>query len=419
MKLHVKGLVAKPTAAGIRYYWQPNAIERRAKWNGFPCGPDLSVAVKMAEERNAEIVRWRDGGARPRAVRAYTAPRTFGMLIDRYLRERLPKLAANTQRVNRSALRRLDQWAGNQPLAFITRQRVRVLITAMLDPRVGIGHSPAFKTVKMGRELWSWGETQELVPTGINPFVRQDITAPPPRDQIWEPEDFPLAQEAAQLLGLDGIALAILLAADIGQRESDLLALTSGRWQELRGIDADDASVLANRDGPDAGKVMGFNVRQNKTREWVGVPVVGETRRAVESAIARNADRRATGVAVVNIITNSRTGLPYQQRQFIRDFAAVLAKMRELAAQRDAEQARRLATIQFRDLRRTCAVRLGELGLEDQLIAGVTGHKLESIKKILEVYMPRTTKMAARAMVAKVLRAREIEPEPENFGIQT
>jgi hypothetical protein len=39
-------------------------------------------------------------------------------------------------------------------------------------------------------------------------------------------------------------------------------------------------------------------------------------------------------------------------------------------------------------------------------IAAITRHKLETVKKILEVYMPRTTKMAARAIVARIGQAK-------------
>ena len=50
------------------------------------------------------------------------------------------------------------------------------------------------------------------------------------------------------------------------------------------------------------------------------------------------------------------------------------------------------------DLRRTAVVFHGELGLADHRIAAITGHQLDTVKKILETYMPRTTATAARAI---------------------
>ena len=81
----------------------------------------------------------------------------------------------------------------------------------------------------------------------------------------------------------------------------------------------------------------------------------------------------------------------------MRDAAIARAKK-----QGDQARATRLDTLQFRDLRRTCVVTLGELGLDDAGISAITGHTLATIKKILEVYMPRTEAMAARAIVARI-----------------
>jgi len=393
MKLSVKGLRAKPCASGIRFFWEPNAAERRAKWTPLPLGTDLAAAVKAAEARNAEIEQWRMGGARPRAVSRFTAPRTFGSIIARYRAEELPRKAKSTQRVNKVALDRLDEWAGDKPTIYITRARVRVLRDALVK---NLKPDPAFKTLKIGREVCAWAKRQELM--ADNPFVEFGLPAPPPRYQIWEAEAIDAFDAAAHALGRPAIAFAMHLAECIGQREGDLLKLTSSQWREVLGLDRETAAALTHADGPDAGQVMGFYIRQGKTNRWVGVPVAGDMRRRVEAVIATNAERakRPGAVAVANLITNDRTGLPYLERHFIRDFAAVRAHAISMAEQAgQTELAKTLATLQFRDLRRTCVVRLGELGLEDPLIAAITGHKLETIKKILEIYMPRTTKMAA------------------------
>jgi hypothetical protein len=405
MKLAVKGLVAKQTAGGVRFYWEPSPAERKAKWKGLALGQDLAAAVKAADARNAEVEEWKQGGARPRAVSRYTAPRTFGAIIRRYRAEHLPNLGATTQKVNKVALDRLEHWAGDKPVTFITRQRVRVLRDGMLQT---IGHYPAFKTLKMGRELCAWARRMELI--ADNPFLEFGLAEPPPRQDMWEPEDIALAERAAADLDLCGIGFAVALAAEIGQREGDLLRLGEAQWRELRGLDRADYDRLAAPDGPDAGKAMGVYVRQGKTSRWVGVPVTGDTRRRIEATIAANAERRKKegAVAVTALVLNSRTNLPYSQRHFIRDFAAV--RDRAIALASDSEQVDRLGRLQFRDLRRTCVVRLGELGLEDQMISAITGHKLETIKKILEIYMPRTTKMAARAIVARLADAREAAP---------
>lgn len=48
--------------------------------------------------------------------------------------------------------------------------------------------------------------------------------------------------------------------------------------------------------------------------------------------------------------------------------------------------------VQFRDLRRTLVVWLGRIdGLDDSAIAGITGHSIDRVKRILETYGPRDT----------------------------
>ncbi|MFX8075148.1 hypothetical protein ABTK71_19700, partial [Acinetobacter baumannii] len=87
------------------------------------------------------------------------------------------------------------------------------------------------------------------------------------------------------------------------------------------------------------------------------------------------------------------------QTRFQRDFAEV----REWAVatalgEGDDELATEIEGIQYRDLRRTCVVYLGELGLDAHLIAAITGHDLDETQRILKTYMPRTTGRAARAI---------------------
>jgi integrase len=54
--------------------------------------------------------------------------------------------------------------------------------------------------------------------------------------------------------------------------------------------------------------------------------------------------------------------------------------------------------LQFRDLRRTAAVRLAEAGCSVPEIAAITGHELTRTVQILETYCPRNTAMARNAI---------------------
>lgn len=59
-----------------------------------------------------------------------------------------------------------------------------------------------------------------------------------------------------------------------------------------------------------------------------------------------------------------------------------------------------LEHLQIRDLRRTAMVRMAEAGAEITDIAAVSGHTIAATVQILETYIPRTRRMAERAILA-------------------
>ena len=224
-----------------------------------------------------------------------------------------------------------------------------------------IGHHAAFAVLAKGRELFTWLVDQEIAPA--NPFLRFGLGKPPPRQVFWEDPHFTAISASADKLKLPSIALAIDIAAYIGQREADILKLASSRWQAIPAekfrFNMEIYQQLKSDKGPNAGEVMGIYVRQGKTKRWIGVPIEGDMRRRIEASIEQNGKRK---VATTGLIICERTGLPWEQDHFIHKFAEI------------------------------------------------TGHKLGTIKTILETYMPRTEAMAGRAVVAR-LPVREANSE--------
>jgi hypothetical protein len=384
-KITIHGLRAKPNGAGTRYYWEPSATLKKAGWKSLALGADEGAAIRAAQARNQEVAAWRDNdGPTPRQIRRFAARATVAALINRYRAERLPSLGANTQKTYGSALNRIEKWAGDTPAASITRKNVRDLRDAMMAPKSKVGHHAAHTTLKMVRTLFEWGKKQELV--DVNPAIDFDLATPAPRHQIWDDDDIAAFGDAAFELGYPSMAYAVELAAWIGQREADLIKLTERQWKEMPPLEEHLRAPLA---GPD-GRVMAIELRQAKTSRWIAVPIAGELRLATEAAIATN---HARAIGALHLLTNDQTGLPWQQRNFIR----VFAEIKDRAVDQGHAQ---LADLQFRDLRRTCVVRLGRRGLNDAQISAISGHQLETTKRILETYMPRDHAMAASAIIA-------------------
>lgn len=434
MKVKVKGLVVRKG----RYYWEPNRLERAAGWKPLGFARDLDAAIKGANARNAEIEDWRAGGARPREVRRFAARATVDHLIERFTAERLPKLAASTQALYAYNLRKISEWAGPEAVTSITPRRIRALRDAMMKPvpcgecqpcrgkrpceAPRVRHTMAFNLLSQLRALLKFAVELELITT--NPAAAHGLGKPPPRDQIWSPEAREaLLAEAAKPIAIDmgtwtdmapaetSIGLALQLGFALGQREADLLHMTIGQYVEIapHKMDPEVHAALAAL-APD-GTVRGIRIRQRKTRRWIEVPIIGDVRAAVEANVAR---ARAAGLTT--ILFDDRTARPFTdvnergranglgrfQRRFaqLRDLAIATARKAG-----NAELATELAELEFRDLRRTAVVYLGELGLPDHLISAITGHDLDETKRILEVYMPRTTGMAARAIALSHARA--------------
>lgn len=421
-KIDIPGLRPKRTAAGIRYYWEPSATMKKAGWKPMPLGADPLEAHNKAEARNKEVAAWREGGARPREVKAYVTRATVDGLIQAYKDAGYPRLkqggrgaadrfvAESTRYEYDSKFRVISAWAGSEPVLAITRKNVETLRDGLMEPdkKGRIRHNVAHGTLRVLRTLLKFGVKKGLIEK--NPAESFDLAAPPPREQVASIEAREALLEVADAAGEPNFGLAMLLGWKIAQREGDLLKTLQTQYAEIPPykMDAEVYAALSAM-APD-GRVMGIRVRQGKTKVWIEVPVVNDERDRIERAIAG-----ARELGLTTILYDERDKVTWtsgetwerkkRQMYFQRRFADHRENAAVIATQRlQIDLADELRNLQFRDFRRTCVVVLGELGLADQLIAAITGHSLDETKRILEIYMPRTTGMAARAIMLSAER---------------
>lgn len=421
-QIRIPCLVDRTNKAGVTsWYWQPSAALARAGWKAVPLGKSQSAAIEAAQKRNEEVEAWRSGGAHPREVKKREKAGTFGALLQAYEKNVIDgkdpatgkrRIAASTARTYRTSLRRLRAWAGDFPMAYITKARVKTLRTALLHPVNGVGHHAAHQCLKLGRQVFAYAESEDMIAPGSNPFLNFGLAAPDPRDVIWSPDAREAMILAAYECGKPSMALAIMLGFATGQREADLIDLTMRNYVPIPAhkMQPEDYATLAAL-APD-GIPRGLRVRQRKTRAWVEIVVVGAVRWTLEANIADAIARSTTMVLLDDARHDPAPGAAAAtyadkagQTRFQRDFAEV-REWAAVFAQGDGldELAEEIAGLQFRDLRRTCVVYLGELGLDAHLIAGVTGHDIDETQRILKTYMPRTTGRAARAIALATVR---------------
>lgn len=410
-KVSIPFLVVKRTKSGkVNCFWQPSKTLRDAGFKSIALGSDEAAAITAAQNINRDVEQWRQGGELP-AIDTRRQQGTLGAAIADYRRNVVNgldhrgrrRIALSTAKTYETGLKRLEAWAGDKPLQYVTPARVRKLRDGMLAS--GVGEHAAHNTLKLGRQLYKHLINSDLWEQGKNPFEDFGMAQPDPRDTIWSPDARELIINVARNKGYHSIALAIELGYAIGQREQDLLALTIPQFAAIpeHKMQPEDFATLAAA-APD-GIPRGIRIRQRKTGAWIEVPVTGEVRRHVEAAI-----EKARQLGQLTLLSDDTRQSAYDgsagQTRFQRDFAEIREAAAITAQQSQGHDlANEIRQLQFRDLRRTCVVYLGELGLDAHLIAAITGHDIDETQRILKVYMPRTTGRAARAIALASARA--------------
>lgn len=435
------------------WFWQPSATLKQAGWASVAMGEDRDAAFARARRRNEEVEAWKRQGARPEGVSAIVREVTVSALIARFKAEGWPSvkepgkyLSAATRGEYGTKFRTLEAWAGDVPIAAIDSDRVAVLRDALMKPAAAgrwegqVRHTSAHATLRVGSTLFKYAEQKKLIPKNSNPFADFGLAKPDPREQIWWEPAREALLEAAE--ADPDMAVAIALAFSIGQREADLLRLAQSQYVEIPAYKVEDVATfellraipVPAYDGRPAyvpGDLRGIRIRQSKGKRWVEVPIVGAVRARVEASIARARARGCTTILVDRLAPpethpaakgwrprpwtapNAEAG----QRRFIRRFAelrvATIARLEKAGDDLSAELAREIANLQYRDFRRTAVVLMGELGIPDHLIAAITGHDLDETKRILDIYMPRTTGMAAKAIAMTMSRQSGTLPRAE------
>lgn len=401
-------LVARTNKAGLTsWYWQPSATLAKAGWKPLALGKDERAAIEAARARNAQVEDWKLGGIKPGEIRQRARTGTVNALVARYRREVLegkhpstgkPLLKPGTKGIYETSLKRIEEWGGKHPLAYITPARVRALRDKTACPREqgGLGHAAAFNLLKTGRQLFAFAENVDMIAKGSNPFGRFQLGAPPARSHVWEADDEAAFKAAAYHLGYPSLALALELAIYTAQREADLIAFTEAQLQPLEIHDEGVRSRFALPGKP----VMGWvNVQEKgssaEASVVIEIPLEPTLREKVERAIATNRakDRAATPARLLTyVLVDDKTGLPWKKRWFIR----VWRKILEQAA--DATGREHMRELVWHDLRRTRVVRLRRRGMHPAMIATITGHSPQSINMMLRVYGPVDPTITAAAL---------------------
>lgn len=347
----IRHFVSKKQKSGlVLFYWQPT---QKLRENGFlprRLSDDIETAKLEAKKLNHELDAWRCRDSDP-IEKMLQKGSLLSDVIEAYKNDPAFTTKAHaTQRIYTQCLDRVDAWAGDQTIASISRGNI-------LDfHRTLYANKPAFANA-IGRQmriLFEFAYDRGIIDS--NPARRIKMPSRPPRDQVWSIAEQDRFIQVANDMDYPSMALAVLLAVSTAQRQGDILKLCWSQFDKLRNE---------------------IRLKQGKTGKWVSVPVLPELRSALENA----------PVKTEYIICSEVTGKAYRPDYFRHLF-------REIA------NAAIITDLQFRDLRRTAIVRMGEAGISTACITAVSGHDIGHCERILETYMPRNSDMAREAISA-------------------
>ena len=325
----VKRRLADGSMAVYHYAWRGGP-----RLHGEPGSPEFVAAWQQATQKRTN----RHAGTVQALLNGYQCSPAFTDLAER------------TRKDYARHIRRIEAEFGDMPLALLGDRRARGDMLAWRDRLAQSSPRQADYALAVLALVLAWGHNRGACPA--NPLGKPGRLYHADRaERVWSVDD-----EAAFLrVAPPHLRLALILAADTGQRQGDLLRLPWSAW---------DGAHL--------------HVRQGKTGRRVKIPATARLKAALDAT-----QRRA-----VTVLTTIR-GRAWTSDGFRASWGKACA-----AAQ--------ITGLTFHDLRGTAVTRLALAGCTVPEIAAITGHALREVETILDAhYLGRSSGLAVAA-VAKL-----------------
>lgn len=356
-----------------RIWWEPSASARAL---GFaPVELDatrLTWSERQAVKLNDEVARALKAGTRGDA--AQPTGRTIADLIDNYRRsDEYRQLRPKTQ----------DSYAKN--LATIETKWGRELVVSFTKPVIFTWYetlkrdtpSRAVALVRMLSILFARAERIGWRAEGSNPCSRMGLGQPDTRDRLATWAELDALVAAADTLGLAPVGTACLMAILTGQRQTDILKATLGEFQmvELGTAPAWVWTFTRSKRGNDG-----------------AIKLHPELVDRLRPLLVRDAEDLIDDADSLPLILCPTTARPYDEHLFAKH----MARVRAAAAKRCPS----VASLQFRDLRRTFATWAMESGVEGQRVGLALGNRLASNPRLSRTYLIATAQATSTAVDA-------------------
>lgn len=263
------------------------------------------------------------------------------------------------------------------------------------DIRRRRGKGSAKNARRAGSSFWTWAIEFAKYPE-FNPFYapprsgRKKSTRLKDREEIqpiWREKHIDAFLRATRTVNQGGNPTLVDRKIEAVERVPDSIRLaallgfyTVQRQGDIRALNAKQLSI--GKDGTwRLGAEIGIQLRTSKTHALLTMPVHKNLRSELERLkIKPGADR---------FLVQNESGGQFSRRHFHRKFRSWI-----VAAGLDKEK------LTFRDFRRSAMVFCAEHGMPTPRIAALSGHSINQTQKILDLYIPKTQRLADGAMRA-------------------
>lgn len=357
-----------------RVWWEPNNVQRAAGFEVVELdGTRPTWSVRQAKDLNLQAGVQTPPPTTPKVM----AQNSIDAVCAGYLHSpKFRNLAGKTQKEYRKDINRiLTKWQGSD-MRSLTKPVVFTWYEALYTAH---GVAMSRRLVKMLSILMSYAELKGVVAT--NPLYRMQMITPKGRKRLATWDEFAALEAAAQILGDNGMQLALLLAMFQGQRATDIFTARASDFVVRKGAAASDLlhwQILRSKD-----------TRLERHNQLV---IHSEVAVILRQTLA---DVRAPTSRIVT----RQDGAHYNDETFSKAFAVI--------RQKAAETCPSVADLQFRDLRRTFSNNARHANIASDDVDDALGNTSGTDPQMRQVYMPASDERAAAAINA-IERPKEV-----------
>ncbi|MEO0680476.1 MAG: hypothetical protein AAF192_08685 [Pseudomonadota bacterium] len=363
-----------------RVWWEPTRAVAKLGFKPVDLDADRPhMAIKRGKQLN-RLVEDRIAGRAPDLPGA--RGRTLDDAIAAY--QASPHwrdgLAEATRRDYRKGFRILAERWGATPLAYFRRGVVREYWETAYEKR---GPRMAQALIRHLSILLGYAVQREWI--DANPANGVRMTTPPPRDRVVDWQEYDALLAAGRNTDNHGMVLAIKMAFVTGQRQTDILQAAASDFAMIEDWRLDGTARPAAGDETFS---LSWGLHRSKTGRSDWLRLHAEVADDVAEAVQARIDAGNPHGAIVRGLGG---------RAFTADgFRANFTRLRARAASRVPS----VATLMFRDLRRSASTHARDGGADMRDTADMLGNDAAVNPRLSRTYVPPSSAAANRAIGA-------------------